>query len=97
MADKAASPYYCLGIPCRLVHSRGVHSVTLLVHLLCLNRAICPAYYIIWCYPWDSRLTLNTLENEHLAKTIIIMIQLFLRHGTTNMFNQNMLAKFSCV
>ena len=31
-----------LGLPCRLVHSRGVHSVNLLVHLLSLNRAMCP-------------------------------------------------------
>ena len=33
-----------LGLPCRLVHSRGVHSVTLLVHLLSVNRAMCPAH-----------------------------------------------------
>ena len=33
-----------LGLPCCLVHSRGVHSVTLFVHLLSLNRAMCPAY-----------------------------------------------------
>ena len=30
------------GLPCRLVHSPGVHSVTLIVHLLSLNRAMCP-------------------------------------------------------
>ena len=33
-----------LGLPCRLVHSRGVHSVTLLVHLLSLNRTMYPAH-----------------------------------------------------
>ena len=43
VADKVVSPS-CLGLPCHLVHSRGVHSVTLLVHLLSLNRAMCPAH-----------------------------------------------------
>ena len=43
VADKLVSPS-CLGLPCRLVHSRGVHSVTLFVHLLSLNRAMCPAH-----------------------------------------------------
>ena len=38
------SLHLVLGLPCRLVHSRGVHSVTLLVHLLSLNRAMCPAH-----------------------------------------------------
>ena len=33
-----------LGLPCRLVHSRGAHSVSLTVHLLSLNRAMCPAH-----------------------------------------------------
>ena len=37
------SLYLVLGLPCRLVHSRGVHSVTLFVHLLSLSRAMCPA------------------------------------------------------
>ena len=32
-----------LGLPCRLVHSRGVHSVTLFVHLLSLNP-MCPVH-----------------------------------------------------
>ena len=43
MAGKAAL-HLVLGLPCRLVHSRGVHSVTLSVHLLSLNRAMCPAH-----------------------------------------------------
>ena len=34
------SLHLVLGLPCRLVHSRGVHSVTLFVHLLSLNRAM---------------------------------------------------------
>ena len=38
------SLHLVLGLPCRLVHSRGVHSVTLFVHLLSLNRAMCPAH-----------------------------------------------------
>ena len=38
------SLHLILGLPCRLVHSRGVHSVTLLVHLLSLKRAMCPAH-----------------------------------------------------
>ena len=38
------SLHLVLGLPCRLVHSRGVHSVTLLVHLLSLKRAMCPAH-----------------------------------------------------
>ena len=38
------SLHLVLGLPCRLVHSRGVHSVTLLVHLLTLKRAMCPAH-----------------------------------------------------
>ena len=36
------SLHLVLGLPCRLVHSRGVHSVALFVHLLSLNRAMCP-------------------------------------------------------
>ena len=31
------------GLPCRLVNSRSVHSVTVIVHLLSLNRATCPS------------------------------------------------------
>ena len=31
-----------LCLPCRLVHSRGVHSVTLFVHLFSLNRQCVP-------------------------------------------------------
>ena len=42
-ADTVVSPS-CLGLPCRLVHSRGVHSVTVIVHLLSLNRAMCPSH-----------------------------------------------------
>ena len=42
---------------------------------------------IIWCYAWDSRLTLNTLEKEHLVKK---MLQLFLRHGTTTICLQSL-------
>ena len=38
------SLHLVLGLPCRLFHSRGVHSVTLFVHLLSLNRAMCPAH-----------------------------------------------------
>ena len=38
------SLHLVLGLPCRLVHSRGVHYVTLLVHLLSLKRAMCPAH-----------------------------------------------------
>ena len=38
------SLHLVLGLPCRLVHYRGVHSVTLLVHLLSLKRAMCPAH-----------------------------------------------------
>ena len=38
------SLHLVLGLPCRLVHGRGVHSVTLLVHLLSLNRAMRPAH-----------------------------------------------------
>ena len=38
------SLHLVLGLPCRLVHSRGVHSVTRLVHMLSLNRAMCPAH-----------------------------------------------------
>ena len=38
------SLYLVLGLPCRLVHSRGDHSVTLFVHLLSLNRAMCPVH-----------------------------------------------------
>ena len=38
------SLHLVLGLPCRLVHYRGVHSVTLLVNLLSLNRAMCPAH-----------------------------------------------------
>ena len=34
------SLHLVLGLPCRLVHSRGVHAVTLLVHLLSLKRAV---------------------------------------------------------
>ena len=30
----------------------------------------CITQYIIWCYAWDSRLTLTTLEKAHLIKTI---------------------------
>ena len=37
------SLHLVLGLLCRLVHSRGIHSVTLFVHLLSLNRAMCPA------------------------------------------------------
>ena len=43
VAHKVVSPS-CSGLPCRLVHSRGVHSVTRFVHLLSLNRAMCPAH-----------------------------------------------------
>ena len=42
------SLHLVLGLPCRLVHSRGVHSVTLFVHLLCLNRAMCPSHPCIF-------------------------------------------------
>ena len=45
------SLHLVLGLPCRLVHSRGVHSVTLLVHLLSLKRAMCPAHP---CIPFLS-------------------------------------------
>ena len=53
------SLHLVLGLPCRLVHSRGVLSVTLFVHLLSLNRAMCPAHpripflitYMISCTP----------------------------------------------
>ena len=42
------SIHLVLGLPCRLVHSRGVHAITLLiyllVHLLSLNRTMCPAH-----------------------------------------------------
>ena len=38
------SLHLVLGLPCRLFHSRGVHSVTLFVHLLSLTRAMCPAH-----------------------------------------------------
>ena len=38
------SLHLILGLPCRLVHSRGVHTVTLSVHLLSFNRAMCPAH-----------------------------------------------------
>ena len=38
------SLHLVLGLPCSLVHSGGVHSVTLFVHLLSLNRAMCPAH-----------------------------------------------------
>ena len=38
------SLHLVLGLPCRLVHYCGVHSVTLLLHLLSLNRAMCPAH-----------------------------------------------------
>ena len=31
------SLHLVLGLPCRLVHSRGDHSVTIVVHLLSLN------------------------------------------------------------
>ena len=41
-----------LGLPCRLVHSRGVHSVTLFVHLLSLNRTMCPAHPCIPLYSY---------------------------------------------
>ena len=38
------SLHLVLGLPCRLVHSRGFHSVTLIVHLLSLNHAMCPVH-----------------------------------------------------
>ena len=38
------SLHLVLGLPCRLFHSRGVHSVTLFVHLSSLTRAMCPAH-----------------------------------------------------
>ncbi len=41
-------------------------------------------------------ITLDYLRKRALSQNNI-RLQLFLRHGTTNMFNQNMLAKFSCV
>ena len=44
VADNAQSLHLVLGLLCRLVHSRGVHSVTIFVHLLSLNRAMCPAH-----------------------------------------------------
>ena len=43
VAHKGVSPS-CSGLPCRLVHSRGVHSVTRFVHMLSLNHAMCPAH-----------------------------------------------------
>ena len=51
------SIHLVLGLPCRLVHSRGVHAITLLiyvlVHLLSLNRTMCPAHpctpFLITC------------------------------------------------
>ena len=33
-----------LGLPCRLVNSRCVHAVTLIAHMLHLNRATCPEH-----------------------------------------------------
>ena len=41
------SLHLVLGLPCRLAHSRGVHSVTRLVHLLSLNRAMCHTHQCI--------------------------------------------------
>ena len=41
------SLHLVLALPGRLVHSRGVHHVTRLVHLLSLNRAMCPAHSCI--------------------------------------------------
>ena len=41
------SLHLVLGLPCCLVNSRGVHSVTFEVHLLSLNRVMCPAYSCI--------------------------------------------------
>ena len=38
------SLHLVLGLPCRLVHSRHVHSVTIFVHMLAFNRAMCPAH-----------------------------------------------------
>ena len=38
------SPHLVLGLRCRLDHSRDVHAVTLFVHMLSLNRAICSAH-----------------------------------------------------
>ena len=43
------SLHLVLGLPCRLVHSRGVHSVSLTVHLLSLNRAIYAAHPSLFC------------------------------------------------
>ena len=46
VADKAVL-HFVLGLPCRLVHSRGVHSFALFVHLLSLNGSMCPAHLCI--------------------------------------------------
>ena len=43
------SLHLVLGLPCRLVYSRGIYSVTLIVHLLSLNRAMCPLWTPLIC------------------------------------------------
>ena len=40
------SHHLVLGLPCRLVHSRGVQSVTLIVQLFCFHRARVPPIHV---------------------------------------------------
>ena len=55
------SLHLVLGLPCRLIHSRGVHSVTLFVHLLTLN----PAHP---CIPFLITSMLSFHDVGHLAE-----------------------------
>ena len=65
------SLHLVLGLPCRLVHCRGVHSVTLLVHLLSLNRAMCPAHP---CIPF----LITMMSFTPVWCRIIIIIKLYI-------------------
>ena len=42
------SLHLVLGLPCRLVHSRGVHAVTLIVHLLSCNVSRPSVYSLLY-------------------------------------------------
>ena len=56
--------HFVLGLPCRLVHSRGAHSVTLLINLLSLNRTMCPAHP---CIPFLVTFTLYKIICRSIA------------------------------
>ena len=63
------SLHLVLGLPCRIVHFRGVYSVTLILHImLSLKRAVCPAHP---CIPFLLTIvkSLCTLVDIHVVKT----------------------------